>query len=141
MRKHNKLVYQKSATPEPFARLTKLNAAQLKKPILSKTFDMIIVDRIVREAPLTIPNIFDTSLKGTIPARMINTALMAVGMDSLIPSGLQMRKKTIRKKTLSVYKTVKSYIYSVPHYLDMVFAEVPRSMSDKFGEAGGFKRK
>ncbi|GAB6153932.1 hypothetical protein JCM17380_26820 [Desulfosporosinus burensis] len=60
-------------------------AAQRKKPMLSRTMDITIVDRIVREAPLTIPSIVFKSLKGTIPARKMKTALIVGGMDSLIP--------------------------------------------------------
>jgi len=47
--------------------------------------DITIVERIVMEAPLTIPSILNISLKGTIPARIMNIALMVGGMDSLIP--------------------------------------------------------
>jgi len=69
-----------------------------------------MVDKIVMEAPLTIPNILVISLRGTIPARKIKIALMVGGMASLIPRGLQIRNKTIRKNMINVYWVAKSDI-------------------------------
>ncbi|KJR44187.1 hypothetical protein UF75_5433 [Desulfosporosinus sp. I2] len=54
------------------------------------------------EAPLTNPSILNTSLKGTIPAKKMNKALMVGGIDSLMPWGLQKRNKTIREKIVNV---------------------------------------
>lgn len=54
IKKQSKFVYQKRASPEPFAFLAKLNAAQRKKPTLSITIDIMMVDRMVTAAPLTV---------------------------------------------------------------------------------------
>lgn len=57
-----------------------------KKPILSKTMDIIIVDNIVSAGPLAILNIPTTSCQETIP--IINTipAPIVVGMVSFMPN-------------------------------------------------------
>ncbi|MDA8229547.1 MAG: hypothetical protein M0T74_17960, partial [Desulfitobacterium hafniense] len=66
-------------------RFTRFKAAQRKKPMLSRTMDITIVERMVMAAPLTIPSISNILLRGTIPPKKMNIALMAGGMDSLIP--------------------------------------------------------
>jgi hypothetical protein len=64
--------------------------------------DITIVERMVMEAPLTNPSILNISLRGTIPAKKMNKALMVGGIDSLMPRGLQKRNKTIREKIVNV---------------------------------------
>jgi hypothetical protein len=97
--------------PEPLALLTILKAAQRKKPTLSRTMDITIVERMVREAPLTNPRILNTSLRGTIPVKKTNKALMAGGTDSLIPWGLQKRNNTIKEKIIAVERVSKSSMH------------------------------
>lgn len=57
IKKQRRLTYQYNRTPEPLALLTRLKATQRKKPMLSNTMDITMVERMVMEAPLTIPKI------------------------------------------------------------------------------------
>jgi hypothetical protein len=77
-------------------------AIHLKKPMLSKTTDIIIVDRIVKEAPLTISKIFKTSLHGTIPEINTIAAPILVGIISLIPNGLHNMSMMVNKKIVVI---------------------------------------
>lgn len=85
MRKQRRLMYQNSLMPDPLDLMAKFIAAHRKNPMLSKTMDMTIVERIVIEAPVTVSNIVRTSDRGTRPINKIVAAAIAVGIDSLIP--------------------------------------------------------
>jgi len=106
IRKHNILMYQKSARPDPFARTAKLIAAHRKIPILSKTIDITIVDIMVMLAPLTMEAMWYTPVRGTIPNARKIKAPRVVGMDSLIPNGLQIINNVTVKKTMEITAVV-----------------------------------
>ena len=77
-------------------------ATHLKRPTLSKTSDMTMVERIVKEGPLTSFSILLTSVKGTIPNIISSTAPIVVGMVSFSPKGFQIINSTVKKKMIRV---------------------------------------
>jgi len=103
---------------------------------------MTIVEIIVIAGPLTIPNISQTPLSGTIPAKRIRIALTVGGRDSFIPLGRQIKKSTIRKNTVKVYILANSNIKLTLPSLFAYPVRVPPNMSpygivctlDKMGE-------
>ena len=106
IKKQSRFIYQYSNTPDPLDLNAKLTAAHRKKPMLSNTMDITIVERIVIDAPLTVSKIVSTSLKGTIPSNKMQAAAIDVGMDSLMPNGLHMIKKTVRAKIVTIKHSV-----------------------------------
>ncbi|MNQ96398.1 hypothetical protein D3C85_1120010 [compost metagenome] len=106
IKKHKLLIYQKSARPDPFARTAKLIAAHLKTPILSNTIDITIVDIMVMLAPLTMEAIWYTPVRGTIPKARKIIAPRVVGIDSLIPNGLQIINNVTVTKTIEITAVV-----------------------------------
>jgi hypothetical protein len=86
--------------------MAKLIAAHLKKPMLSRTIDITIVDRIVTEAPLTVSKMEETSENGTIPSNNRTLAAIEAGIDSLTPNGLHIIKQTVRTKIATVKRAI-----------------------------------
>ncbi|MNN66814.1 hypothetical protein D3C81_1824090 [compost metagenome] len=78
--------------------------------MLSRTIDIIIVDRIVIAAPLTIPIILKTSVSGTIPIKNTHTAEIAVGTHSLIPRGLHSINTTVIANIESMMTTCRLFM-------------------------------
>jgi hypothetical protein len=70
--------------------------------MLSKTRDIMMVDRMVMTAPLTVSKMYKVSPRGTIPAIMSRPAPIPAGTASLIPRGLQMINMIVKQKTAIV---------------------------------------
>ena len=111
IKKQSKFVYKNSLIPEPLDFWTILIAIQLKKPKLSNTIVIIMVDRIVSEGPLTILRISVMSVQDTIPPISTSAAPMVVGIVSFIPKGLHNIKTIVNVKIISMMMSELSHIY------------------------------
>ena len=114
IKKQRRLIYQNSKMPEPFAFIARLYAAHLKNPMLSRTMDITIVDKMVMEAPVTVSKIVNTSVRGTSPINKIEAAAIEVGIDSLIPYGLHRIKITV-SANMEIINTVIVLIIGIRH--------------------------
>jgi hypothetical protein len=86
-------------------------AIHLKKPMLSSTIDIIMVDNMVKDAPLIISNIFKTSIQGTMPATNTVKAPIVVGIVSLIPNGLHNMRIIVNVKIIDIKTICELSIY------------------------------
>ena len=102
IKKQSKLIYTYNLMPEPLDLLTIFNATHRKKPILSSTIVIIMVDNIVNAGPLTISIIPKTSFQETIPAIKTIAAPIDVGIASFIPYGLQSINIIVSVKTMII---------------------------------------
>jgi hypothetical protein len=96
--------------PDSLDFLIRLYATHLKKPTLSNTIDMTMVDIIVIEAPLTILKITVTSDSGTIPTKRTRKAAIEVGTVSLIPLGFHTINEIVSRKSVIMKVVWKSTI-------------------------------
>jgi hypothetical protein len=96
--------------PDPLALFTRLIATHLKKPTLSRTIDITMVDKIVIEAPLTMLKISNKLEKGTMPNSKKREAPIAAGIVSFTFQGFHSIISIVKRKIETVKNRLKSYI-------------------------------
>jgi hypothetical protein len=101
IKKHSRMTIQYRSIPDPLHFATKLKATHRKKPILSNTIDIMIVEIIVIDAPVTVPNTYFRSARLTIPNEHSKNAPIAGGIASFMPLGLHNINSTVARKMVN----------------------------------------